>query len=129
MKYLLASIFALIASSHSNRTNFAQKVDIYSGNCTLYKKTFIPPNHMKFDVVSSAFGKLVVDRSKKHLNFYYDSKLVFSRDEFNSYIDGNQGGEGFTSYNGVDGHSFPAEGKFQINVTGYQYEISNYRTN
>jgi len=136
MKYILI-IVALVISKPSSSVTTLQAINIYSGNCKLYKMTLMPPNHMKYTEVSTAFAKLVVDRTHKHLNFFYDGKLVFSRDDFDSYMDTNLGGEGFTSYNGVGAHSYPAEHQFKINFKdvfspndqGCEYEISNYSVN
>lgn len=112
-------------------------VVIYSGSCSLYKRTFVPPNHISSQLVSKSFGKLVISRSPKSFNFYYDGKLVFSRKDFDSYEDTNQGGEGYTSYNGINGHRLTAERVVELYVTdilnpgdmGYQYEITNYKVN
>jgi hypothetical protein len=130
---LLSLVSHLTPSSH----NGYQTVEIYSGNCTLYHREWAGDNKVRYKNLGQAFAKLVINRSSKHLNFFYNGKLVFSRNSFDSYIDDKQGGEGFTSNNGVDAHRFTAERLFQINVTdpfnssdlGYQYEISDYRVN
>ncbi len=137
MKLAVISILLFICSFRHPLQNASQRVDIYSGSCTFYKKEWAASNKVRFRKLSQAFGKLVVDRTNKRLNFYYNGKLVFSRDSFDSYIDTQQGGEGFTSYNGVDAHRYTAERMLEINVSdafkdndlGYQYEINNYKVN
>lgn len=131
----MKSIFTFILIIFLHPINEQTNINIYSGSCTYYKKTFIQPNHVKYTAISRGFGKLVVNRTAKTLNFYYNGQLIFSRDSYDSYIDGNLGGEGFTSYNGAGAFRYIAERKLDVDVgetfgnLGYQYEISDYKEN
>lgn len=119
-----------IAAS-STRTS---DITIYSGTCTNYKKEIVG-NQMKYTLISEAFGKVVINHSAKKFSFYYDSKLIYSGDEYLSYVDDQQGGEGFTLTNGYSAHSLPAEKTFHVFYNpemgegGTEYTIKNYKIN
>lgn len=134
---LLLSLLSLTFTSidRKSETNYVA-VTIYSGKCTQYKLTFVPPNKKKFTTVKVAYGKVIVDPGSKKLNFFFDGKLVGGWSNILSYVDSEQGGESFTMSNGWSGYRFTAERLFQMyyssntgNDMGYQYDIENYKTN
>jgi len=118
----------------------AQNVVIYSGACTNYKKTYVGNNKIHYQAVQQGFGKVVINRSTKKFNFFFDGKIIYSGIVTSSYVDDDQGGEGF-SLSGAEysAHRFTAERRFEIYYTplvksskvdlGNQYEIENYKVN
>jgi hypothetical protein len=113
---------------------------IYSGNCVKYKLDIVPPNHIHRDELGHAFAKLVINRTTKHMNFYFDDVLIFSTDNLLSEVDDIKGGESFDGDNGASAYRLIAERTFTIrydnpferantNDIGYEYLISNYIKN
>jgi len=111
---------------------------VYSGNCTLYKRTFVKPNSKQYTAIKTAFGKVVIDKSGKRFSFFFDGKEVGSWSNFDSYVDDKHGGEGFDMSNEWSAYRLTAERTFTIykdNIgfsgshTGYEYEIINYKVN
>lgn len=148
MKVILTLLLAVsLAATKPNpnipRSSTALKVapTVYSGNCTLYKLTLVKPNQKKYTPIKTAFAKVVIDKSTKKFSFHFDGKLVGSWTRFDSYIDNENGGEGFSFSGNIDGafsaYRFTAERAFNIyysptrqsEVLGYEYEITNYRIN
>jgi hypothetical protein len=115
-------------------------ITVYSGNCTLYKRTLVEGNKRKYTSLGTAFGKVVIDHSAKRFSFYFNGKLVFSQTNYLSHNDGHQGGEGFSFDGDYSAHRFTAERTFNIydqagsfgsggSFLGYEYEITNYKIN
>jgi len=132
MKYLFIILSLLVIKPYIVKYSSPQRVDVYSGNCTCYKKTLVETNKVKYTPIGKGFGKVVINRTAKTFNFFYDSKLIVSAKNYDSYLDGNEGGEGFTFDSSSDAHRFTAERLFRINTgmvfggsLGYEYEISN----
>lgn len=111
---------------------------VYSGSCTLYKRRFVEPNSKQSTKIKTAFAKVVIDKSTKRFSFFFDGKQVGSWSGFNSYVDGEQGGEGFDMSNEWSAYRLTAKRTFNIyknNIgykgsdLGYEYEITNYEVN
>jgi hypothetical protein len=141
MKSILTVLVLLFNLSFPLRSqqNSTQNIVIYSGNCVRYKRTFVPPNQVRSTPLDKAFGKIVINRSNKHINFYYNGHEVFSRTDFDSEIS-QQGSEELMSYNGVELSRFIAERYMKISLNdpmdrhgendmGLVFEIINYATN
>ncbi|WP_113661522.1 hypothetical protein [Pedobacter nanyangensis] len=144
MKVILTVLLAtFLAANNPNAsiprttTNLKLAPTVYSGNCTLYKLTLVKPNKKKYTPVKTAFAKVVIDKSSKRFTFFFDGKQVGSWSSFDSYVDNQQGGEGFTMDYEWSAHRFTAERTFNIynsgrsygGELGYEYEITNYKVN
>ena len=67
--------------------------------------------------------------------FYFGGELIHASDDYQSYVDDNLGGEGFTLSHEYSAHTLPAEKTFQIYYTpgngdnDIEYQIKNFNIN
>lgn len=132
------SVYNGNSATNSSIGTTATTSTVYSGNCTLYKRTFVKPNNKQYTTIKTAFAKVVIDKSAMRFSFFFDGKQVGNWSNFNSHVDGQQGGEGFDMNGEWSAYRLTAERTFTIyksnigyngNDLGYEYEITNYKVN
>src|SRR5690606_4610410 len=91
-----------------------EELVIYSGNCIQYRRDLVEGNKIQYSEVSRAFSKIVINPKTRKFTFFYNDQMVFTNDDYMSYIDDMQGGEGFTFIAGLSAFNQIAEKTFRI---------------
>jgi hypothetical protein len=117
-----------------------QDLVIYSGDCIQYRRDIVAGNQIRYTEVSRAFSKIIINPTARKFSFFYDADMVFTNDDYMSFIDDEQGGEGFTFIAGLSAFNQFAEKTFTIidnqetfgspePSMGYEYILVNYNIN
>jgi len=110
----------------------------YTGNCTQYKLTLVNRNQKKCTAVTKALAKITIDHTAKKFTFTFNGKVVYTYSPFDSYRDNDRGVEGFTLGGDSSAQRDHSRGTFTVYNSyfggnsadlGYEYEMSNYKTN